>query len=290
MEVEVLEKYRKAGRILSEVRKLAIDTIKPDVKLLDVANEVEDGIRRLGGEPAFPVNISRNEDAAHYAPSPRDESVFADDIVKIDLGVHIDGYIADSAFSVDLRGEPELVEASRAAVEAAIAMVRPGVTPGELGTVIEKTIEDFGYHPIYNLTGHGLQQWIQHAQPTIPNYAVKGGVGLETDQVIAIEPFATDGVGKVGESGIVEIYSLHSSRPVRQATARELIKQISKYRTLPFARRWLDVPKRDFTLKQLVRKGILRDYGVLREQSGGLVSQHEHTLIVTDDGCEVMTR
>jgi len=290
MDEDVLEKYREAGRILSDVRQIAQNIVRPGARLLDVANEIEDGIRSRGAGVAFPVNISCNEQAAHYTPGPADETTFADDVVKIDLGVQVDGYIADSAVTVDLRGEPELVEASRAAVYAAIDVVRAGVKPGEIGDVIERTIGDFGFHPIYNLTGHGLQRWIQHAPPTIPNYATKGGVALEVGQVIAVEPFATDGAGKVGETGNVEIYSLQSDRPVRQAAAREVIKQISPYRTLPFARRWLDAPRLEFTLKQLVRQRILRGYGVLQEQSGGLVSQHEHTLIVTEDGCEVTTK
>jgi methionyl aminopeptidase len=155
MEQEIMDKYRKAGAILKEVRENAVPRVTKGARLLDVASAIEAEIIEKGGRPAFPVNISINSEAAHDTPGIGDERVFGDDMVKVDIGVHVDGYIADTAVTVDLSGNPDLVKASRKALEEAIKLVRPGVNTSELGRVIEETIDGFGLKPIYNLTGHG---------------------------------------------------------------------------------------------------------------------------------------
>jgi methionyl aminopeptidase len=286
----VLEKYRAAGRILKVVKEAAIPRVKEGALLLEVAEFVETSIRDKGGEPAFPCNISRNDEAAHATPAIDDEAVFGKDLVKVDLGVHIDGYIADSAVSVDLSGEHgALVEASEAALTAAIQVIRDGVTTGEIGAVIEHAIRDRGYRPVVNLSGHGLAQYNAHTAPTIPNIRYEHGVILKENDVVAIEPFATDGVGKVAEGGYVEIYGLIRPRPVRVQEAKTLLQVLEQYHGLPFARRWLPRERLDLALRTLKNAGALREYSVLREEGGGMVSQAEHTVIVTGDGCEVIT-
>ncbi len=286
---EILEKYRLAGRILSEVRAEAAKMVTVGESLLKVAEFTENLIREKGGEPAFPVNISRNDEAAHSTPSFNDKSVFGNDMVKLDIGVHIDGYIADTAITVDLSGNPKLVEAANAALEEAIKFIHAGVNTSDIGGVIVDTISSFGFKPIINLTGHGLAQYIQHAPPAIPNKRMPGGVILETGDVIAIEPFATNGAGKIRDAGNAEIYHVVSDRPVRHPSARALMQQIEKYKTLPFAKRWLG-ERVDFALVQLVKAHIIQPYPILKEVQGGLISQAEHTIIVTEDGCEVITR
>lgn len=115
------------------------------------------------------------------------------------------------------------------------------------------------------------------------------GVILRTNDVIAIEPFATDGGGKVVESGNVEIYSLIKPKPVRMREAKKLLDEIKKYHGLPFARRWLPRERLNLALRALKNTGVLRDYPILREEDRGLVAQAEHTVIVKEDGCEVTT-
>ena len=289
----ILERYRAAGRILVEVREAALELVKPGNRLLDVAEFVESGIRERGGEPAFPCNISRNEEAAHATPSIDDESVFGqDDLVKLDIGVHIDGYIADSAVTVDLSADgkhKELISASESALYEAIKVIHDGVSTVEIAEVIENAIRERGYKPIVNLSGHGLSRYNSHAPPTIPNVKYEHGVILKTNDVIAIEPFATDGGGKVVEGGNVEIYSLIKPKPVRMREAKKLLNEIKKYHGLPFARRWLPRERLNLVLKTLKDTGVLRDYPVLREEDKGLVAQAEHTVIVKEDGCEVTT-
>lgn len=291
MDAEILEKYRQAGVILKQVRENAVPMVRKDVRLLDVAETIEADIVKRGGKPAFPVNISLNEAAAHDTPGPDDSRVFAEDIVKVDIGVHIDGYIADTAVTVDLSGNPDLVKASEKALEEAIKLVRPGVNTSEIGRVIEETIEGFGFKPVYNLTGHGLERFVQHASPSVPNKRIGLGNVLKSGQVIAIEPFATNGIGLVVEGSLLEIFSVIRMKPVRMPAERDLLKKIGEFNGLPFARRWLkDAKRMDATLFGLMRAGIVHGYPILVEHQKGLVSQAEHTMIITEDGCEVTTR
>jgi len=291
MDAEVLEKYRKAGDILARVRDEASSMIDVGVSILEVANFVEEKTRDLGGEPAFPCNISRDRVAAHDTPRSQDGDVFGEEMVKLDIGVHVDGWIADSAVTVDLSGHPDLVEASKAGLAAAIELVEPGVDTAKLGAVIEDAIRGYGYNSVANLTGHGLGHYQAHGEPSVPNRAIEKGVVLLPGDVIAIEPFATDGVGRISEAPQVEIFSFVAKRPIRSPPARALLKQVQEnYSTLPFARRWLSGDRIDYAINQLLRAGILHRYPLLWEAEGALVSQAEHTVIVMENGCEVTTR
>jgi methionyl aminopeptidase len=287
----VLDKYRAAGRILAAVREDAVAKVKEGALLLEVAEFVEQSTREQGGEPAFPCNISRNDEAAHATPAIDDETVFAKDLVKIDIGVHVEGYIADSAVTVDLSGEhKELVNAAEAGLNTAIKAIHAGISTGEVGDVIEQAIRERGYKPVVNLSGHGLARYNAHTSPTIPNVRFEHGLILKENDVVAIEPFATDGAGKVVEHGTAEIYSLIKAKPVRVSEAKKLLKEIEQYQGLPFAKRWLPRERLDLAFRTVNNTRALREYPVLREEGGGLVSQAEHTVIVTKDGCEVTTK
>ncbi|OPY48856.1 MAG: Methionine aminopeptidase [Methanosaeta sp. PtaU1.Bin112] len=291
METEIREKYRTAGRILAEVLAEAGPRVELGASLLDVANFVEGSIRSKGAKPAFPCNISLDRNAAHYTPSPNDTARFGENMVKLDVGVHVDGYIADSAITVDLSGHDKLVEASRSALQAALEIIGPGTDTAQIGKVIEEAITGYGYKPVYNLTGHGLSRYLAHDEPAVPNRAMEKGTVLKEGDVIAIEPFATNGSGRISEAQNCEIYGLSAMRPVRLPAARTLLKEISEeYKTLPFARRWLQAERAEYALMQLLRSGSVHKYPVLWEVEGALVSQAEHTVIVSDKGCEVITR
>jgi methionyl aminopeptidase len=288
---EQYEKHREAGDILAKVRAEAVDRVEVGASHLAVAEWVEERIRELGGEPAFPVNISIDEEAAHATPGADDDATFGEEMVNVDIGVHVDGWLADSAITVDLSGNPELVEASAEALDAALDVIEAGVSTSDIGAVVEDVIEGYGYNPVVNLTGHGLGHWEQHTEPNIPNRAVTQGVELEAGDVVAIEPFATDGGGKVSEGSEEEIFALEREASVRDRGARQALEQITdQFRTLPFATRWLDVSRPSMALRRLKRQDIVHGYPVLKEDEGNLVSQKEHTVIVTEDGCEVTTR
>ena len=286
-DADVLKKYREAGQILARIRDDAIKKIRVGGKLLDLADHIERSIQQNGGEVAFPTNISLNEEAAHATPSKEDTTVFGKDLVKLDIGVHIDGYIADTAVTVDLDQHKELVQASKSALDAAIDVVQAGIDTVSISTIIERTITDYGFLPVANLTGHGLERYTQHAPPTIYNRKTQTGAKLKEGQVIAIEPFASNGNGRVYETGKAEIFSFIRAKPVRSPDARALLKEIERYKTLPFAKRWLQ-GRVDLGLKQLEMAGIVRAYPILKNH--GLVSQSEDTLIVRTNGCDVITR
>ena len=288
---EKYEKHREAGEILAEVRDEAAEMVEVGVSHLEVAEWAEDRIRELGGQPAFPVNISIDEEAAHATPSVDDDSTFGEDMVNLDIGVHVDGWLADTAITVDLSGNDDLKAASAEALDAALETVQAGVQTGDIGAAVEEVIEGYGYNPVVNLTGHGLGHWEQHTKPNIPNRAVSQGVELEAGDVVAIEPFATDGGGKVKEGSEEEIFALEREASVRNRQARAALDQITEeFKTLPFATRWLDTDRAEMALRRLKRNDIVHGYPVLKEDAGCLVSQKEHTVIVTEDGCEVTTR
>jgi len=291
LQSEQYEKHREAGEILSTVREEAVERIEVGGSHLELVEYVEDRIRELGGRPAFPMNVCIDEEAAHGTPSIDDDSTFGEEMINIDIGVSVDGWLADSAITVDLSGNDELAEASAEALEAAIDMIEPGIQTNVLGDVIGRTIDGYGYNPVVNLTGHGLGHYEQHTQPNIPNRKVPQGVELELGDVVAIEPFATDGSGKVREGNGEEIYALERESSVRNRQARQALDQITnEFRTLPFATRWLDVSRAKMAIRQLKQRDILHGYPILKETEGSLVSQKEHTVIVTEDGCEVTTR
>jgi len=286
---EAYEKYVEAGEILTTVMDEAAERVEVGATHLEVADYAEDRIRELGGEPAFPVNISVDEAASHAAPGADDDTEFGEDMVCLDVGVHVDGHIADAATTVDLSGHPELVEAAEEALSAAVDAVEPGVHTGEVGAEIQDVIEAYGYNPVVNLTGHGMDVYDAHTGPNVPNRALDSGVELRAGDVLAIEPFATTGTGKVGEGTDTEIYEVVGSGSVRDRRARQLLEDLERFDGLPFAARWLEGPRAEMSLQRLVRADVVRSYPVLKEDDGELVSQDEHTLVVTEDGCEVVT-
>ncbi|MFO7834899.1 MAG: type II methionyl aminopeptidase, partial [Halohasta sp.] len=276
---DAVASYREAGEILAETMTEAKAMIEPSVTQLEVAEYAEDTIREAGAGLAFPVNISVDEEASHATPARDDDTEFGDEMVCLDIGVHVDGYIADAAVTVDFTGSTELVEAAEQALEAAVEAAGPGVEVGEIGAEIESVIDGYGYTPIYNLTGHGVERYDAHTGPSIPNRAVDRSVELEVGQAIAIEPFATDGRGKVGEGATEEIYEQVSDGSVRDRRARQVLDELAQFDDLPFAARWLEGSRSEMALRRLKMADIVKGYPVLKEDDGRLISQAEHTLL-----------
>ncbi|MDD2472692.1 MULTISPECIES: type II methionyl aminopeptidase [unclassified Methanoculleus] len=291
MDDEIYDAYREAGALARKILHQGAGLVKEGASILEMVETTEKMVTDEGAFLAFPLNVSLNEAAAHDTAMPGDERTFArGDLVKVDLGVQIDGYIADTALTVDLGDHGPLVEASRAALDAAIATVRPGITAGDIGAVVQATIEERGYKPVANLTGHGLDRYDLHTRPSIPNVAMNGGAAIEEGMIFAIEPFATTGSGRIGEATRVEIYQQISARPARLPSAKRVLEVARPRRGLPFSRRWVPGDKVEIGLSSLVRAGVLHPFPVLHDVPGSFVSQAEHTLIVTDGGCEVTTR
>ncbi len=286
------EDYLKAGKIAAEALKKAEKMIKPGVLMLEVAENIERFIREKSNL-SFPINISTNNQAAHYTPGKKDEKTFGEkDVVKIDVGTHENGFIGDTALTIDLSGENgKLLEASEQALENALSIIKAGVMTNEISKEIEKTITSYGFKPVRNLGGHELGQYELHAGFHIPNTYTSTGVKLEEGMAIAIEPFASTGKGYVKEGPITQIFSVIDLKPVRGTNARKVLEQVKEYKSFPFAERWVKLP--EFTLRtglrELVMSEILRPYPVLIDERGSLISQAEKTIIVEKDSCIITT-
>lgn len=282
------EKIIKAGKISSEVKDYAKSFVVKGMPLLDIAEKIENKIIGLGGEIAFPTNLSIDNIAAHYTPSHNDETL-ASGILKIDLGVHVDGWISDTAFTMDLEDSEinrKLIEASDKALLAAENTIKEGVSTDDIGKNISNAIESCGFNSIVNLSGHEVKQYDLHAGITIPNFNDKKDVIIKKG-IYAIEPFATNGNGKVKDGNPSGIYLLIDDKNVRSPIARDVLNFISEeYGTLPFCERWIVKEfgvKGLFGLKQLEQNGNLHHFAQLVEVSGGLVSQTENTVLVKDE-------
>jgi len=290
------EKILKAGRIASEVRKYARTIIKKDMPLLEVAEKIEEKIKGCGGKPAFPVNLSIDNISAHYTPS-YDDKTLAHGLLKVDFGVHIDGWIADNAFSIDLENSEEnkkLIQASKDALDNALKLITEkrvmDISTDEIGEIISKTMESYGFSPIINLSGHKMDNYELHSGITIPNVNDNRKIKFK-EGVYAFEPFATTGSGKVHDGKPSGIYELRDTKNVRNPISRQVLEFIEKeYNTLPFCSRWL-VKKFGtralFGLKQLEDNGNLHQFSQLVEITGSKVSQAEQTILISEDRCIV---
>lgn len=302
---EILEKYRQAGQISIEAKKLAKKICKPGSNAYEVSEKIENLIRSKGAKPAFPVNFSIDNEAAHYSPEILDDRLVPENsIVKIDLGAEIDGYIVDTAITLNFNPEwNELSKASKDALDAAIAVAKPGIKVTEIGKLVERIITKAGFEPIRNLSGHQIKRYNLHAGATIPNcgpgYLERNTTKLQAGRIYAIEPFASTGSGWVKNGPITNIFRFVKMPKKKDKKLYEITKQYKeKVGILPFSPRHLhnkqtgQEGKREVeqNIKKLFQKNIIMGYPVLiDENKKGIVSQHEHTIRVTRDGCEVLT-
>lgn len=288
------DSYIKAGKIAKEIREYAKSIIKKDMLLLDIARKIEAKILELGGEIAFPVNLSIDDIAAHYHPTIEDKTL-ATGLLKVDFGVHINGYIADTSFSLDLTLEKkhtELIKASENALVQALKILENDPTLNEIGSVIQEEIQKKGFSPIINLCGHGLANYNIHSGITIPNHRNNNQNKLEPGSY-AIEPFATNGEGKIYEGPASNIYAIINLKAPRGPTARKILEYVNeKYQTLPFSLREIQEkfgPMSRLAIKELEQNKIIHSYPQLIEVSHMPVSQAEHTFIKTKDNKIIVT-
>ena len=236
--------------------------------------------------------------AAHYTAEPNDEKTIGDtDLVKIDLGAQVNGYIADTAVTVCY--DPlydNLVQAAEDALKNAMAMVKVGVKASDIGRTIEKTIKQLGFRPIANLSGHSLDQYTIHAGKSIPNIWSIGSFSLSNTNAYACEPFVTTkkALGFVREGKIKNIYAISSRKKTKNEEADKLLDFIwENFNMLPFALRWLvtewEEKKARELLDVLIKKKAVHAYPILVEAAGERVAQAEHTFIPNDVGATITT-
>lgn len=298
MSGEALGKYREAGRIAAEVREEMRRYVKEGMLIVDVCERAEALIRELSGKPAFPCNVSINEIAAHYTSPPEDKAVIPKGaIVKVDIGVHVDGYLADTATTVCFNPQyHDMVKTAEEALRRGIEIIKDGLSTSQFGATVEKLIRERGFKPVSNLTGHMISRFLVHAGKSLPNVSHMFGFKLRKGQVFAIEPFVTeiDSVGRVREGKIVTIFRFNKKKSLKDVYSKKLFSFIEKnFRTLPFCERWLRnvVPNQHFStaFRNLLSLKCLFGYPIFIEASNKMVAQAEHTVVIKENGCEVLT-
>jgi methionyl aminopeptidase len=285
---EDLERWREASRIAARARELGLRLTIPGARRRDVAEAIEAYIRKAGAQPAFPANLSRNDEAAHYTPDPDDTVTFlAGDLVKVDVGAHLDGAIADTADTVevgDTHRHENLLRAAREGLRAGIAEVRPGGRVDTISGAIAAAIRARGLKPMENLTGHSIERYLLHAGKSIPNVPGMSDETLHEGEIIAIEPFATNGVGMIDNGPFGNILRFRTDPGTKDPV---LAGVYSRFRTLPFTLRWVSTEEERTALKGARR--FLQTYPIFVERGRGLVAQAEHTVLVGPTGPEVLS-
>lgn len=296
-----LDSLRKAGDIAKKVKEFIRPKVKVGVSVLDLITQAEDQVVKLEGACAFPVNVCINNTAAHYtSPIKEDELMIADgDIVKVDLGVHVEGYIVDTAFSVSLNDSKELeniIQSTEVAVDAAKMMAKPGINTRDIGAKVEDIVKGFGYNPIKELGGHQIERWTVHGKKSLPELGNQRGDEMEAGDVFAVEIFSSTGEGSVHNTKYSYIYELNpyvGRVPLRRKASKQVLGFINKnYKTLPFAERWLAKEFKMgviFGLQELAQQGKLQVHYVVAENKGVYVAQTEQTILITEDGFEQLT-
>ena len=293
-----IEDYLKAGKIAGEVRENVRKKNWVGSTLAEICEYVESEIIKRGAKCAFPVNTSLNEVAAHYTAEPNDPKTVSDaDLVKIDLGAQVNGYIADTAVTVNYDPQYDsLVQAAENALQAAMSMIKVGVKSKDVGRKIQNTIMDMGFKPIANLSGHSLDQYTIHAGKTVPNMWTIGSFSFSENEAFACEPFVTtkNALGFVRNGKIKNIYALVSRKKTKDDEADKLLEYIwNNFNMLPFALRWIvkewEEKEARRLLDILIKKKAVKAYAILVEASGKTVAQAEHTFIPTQTGVTVTT-
>ena len=296
--MSIAEEYFKAGKIASEIRRKIKSSLSVGSRLLDIVEMVEQNITSRGAQPAFPCNICINSVAAHYTPLPQDDLQVKDgDVVKVDFGVHIGGYIVDTAITISFNIKYDaMVRATEIMLQEAIGAIRAGIRAGEVGRVIHAAAQRLGFKPILNLSGHAVAPYLVHAGLSIPNTYTAGTPELKVGQVYAIEPFATTlrGAGVVVNGPVTNIFSLVARKPVGDSTLDRFVDELwSRFRTLPFTYRQIkdlgDAGWLERAVKSLLQKRVLRGYPVLVEAQNEFVAQAEHTITPVENGVIVLT-
>jgi methionyl aminopeptidase len=204
-----LDIMREAGRINASILSTVKALLKPGVSTADLNAAAEEVLRKHGcvspfkgyGHPPFPASIttSVNQELVHGIPS-RKRKLKAGDIVSIDCGTILDGWVADSAFTAGV-GEispesQELLDVTKDALHAGIDKMRVGNRTGDVSAAIQNYVESRGFHVTREYTGHGVGRQM-HEGPQVPNYGRAGtGMPLKAGMTIAIEPMVLVGTAE----------------------------------------------------------------------------------------------
>ena len=317
-----LREIRKAAEVHRNVRKYAQSFIRPGMQMIDICKRLEAKTFELvGTKPdwsnyldcgyGFPTGCSLNHVAAHYTPNYGDKTILTEnDICKLDFGVHVNGRIVDSAFTIafDPIFDP-LIQATQEATNAGIRAAGIDARFGDIGEVIQETIESFEFtdktgkvipiKPCRNLNGHSIELYRIHGGQSVPIVKKSDFANerMKENTCYAIETFASTGKGYVIEDGECSHYMKvfdAENIPLRMKGSKQLLQAIDKqFSTLPFCRRWLDdigQTRHLLNLKNLVDNGLVQDYPPLVDVKGSFTSHMEHTIFLRPTCKEVVSR
>ncbi|KAF3905835.1 hypothetical protein AA313_de0206864 [Arthrobotrys entomopaga] len=317
-----LKNYRKAAEVHRQARKWAQEFAKPGQTLLNIAEGIEDTVRALlansGLETGdclksgmgFPTGLCLNNETAHYTPNPGHKDVVLkyEDVMKVDFGVHINGWIVDSAFTMHF--DPiydNLIAAAKDATNTGIRETGIDVRICDISAAIQEAMESYEVEikgktipikSVKNITAHNIAQWHIHAGKSIPFIKNKDQTKLEEGEVIAIETFGTTGRGWLDDDNGIYGYSLIQDAPLSVnlplTSAKKLHKTIREnFSTIPFCRRYLErlgVERYLAGMNSLVSNGIVEAYKPLVDSEGAYTAQFEHTLLLREQHKEVLSR
>lgn len=304
--------HKKVG---SQVRNF----ITPNKTLHEIANYIETTIieetnydinNPLKTGIAFPVGLSLNNCAAHYSPNYNEKEIFLQntDILKIDYGVHKNGVIIDSAFTISFNPEyEEFINISRNLTKYAISLCGPDAILGEIGEKIEEytkskeiTINNKTYKlkTMEDLSGHLIAPYEIHAGKAVPNIKIHYPLRMKEQEYYAIEPFLTTGQGKsiLKEPNSHFMLKMNHEQLFLKNNIKYSSHQIDlykiitqKYGTLPFCQKWLY--EYSDTLKEFsTSTELLNVYPPIYDVKNSIISQFEHTIFIKSNGIINLTQ
>jgi len=291
MDPETIQLLQKAGKVTSQVRReTAAKLQKPGTSFLEAMDYAENRIIQLGGQIAW-AQMAVNDVAAHFCPEEDDTQVSQEgQLIKVDIGTHLEGWIADNAMTVAVGKSSEnkelsnLIKASQNALKAAIKLVRPGVQLWELGEAQYSEAEALGFTTVKNLCGHTIERYKVHAGISIPTYNNKDKTEIQAGWQVALEPFVTNGDGLIKEKGKATVFMIEKEKNARTPYARKILEDMKPRNGLPFTTRWLTRKlgkgAAALGLRELQQVRAIESYPLLVERSGGMVAQFEHSMVV----------
>ena len=292
----------KINMTLKEIAILIENKIKDEIEF-DINNPVSSGI-------AFPVGLSLNNCAAHYTPNYNEENILLkeDDIIKIDYGIHKNGIIIDSAFTLSFNSKyDDFINISKNLTKYAVSLCGVDVILGDIGKDIEEyvkskeiTIDNKTYQlkTMSDLSGHLIAPYEIHAGKAVPNISIFYPMRMKEYEYYAIEPFLTTGDGysilKTPNSHYMLSNNHHIINNLNQNECKvyDMIKK--NYHTLPFCQRWLyELEKSlnyDNILEKLEKKNLVNVYPPIYDIKDSIISQFEHTIFIKEKGIINLTK
>jgi methionyl aminopeptidase len=282
--------------------------------MIEIAQRIESGTKALIGADGlkrgwgFPTGLSLNHVAAHYSPNYGDKTILRkEDVMKVDYGIHVNGHIIDSAFTITFDPKyDKLLAAVKDATNTGLKNAGVDVRLCDIGAAIQEVMESYEItlngkthqiKSIRNLNGHNIGPYKIHGGKSIPIVKNQDQTKMEEGEFFACETFGSTGRGVVLEDGECSHYMKQwdsDPKPLRLPRAKALLSHIDQnFGTLAFCRRWLDDAGQDkhlLALKNLVDNEWVRPYPPLVDIKGSYTAQFEHTFYMRPHCVEILSR